>query len=315
MYYIDDKDAVATRPAPAPLQTPGWFWSGDIYNSKPPTLITADWLNTIQGEIANVIVSAGIALDKANSAQLLAALQTMFAGAGGAVAWATITGKPNTLAGYGITDGQIKLGFTPVQQGTGIGQSSNTVKIGWAAGRGVLVTVDSTDFGPMVFQNDLQPLRDMDAQLVNNAVLANEYADGINEKADAAIANANTRAPIRNPNNAGFGYVVSDGNHKITIDWDSNSSFCNLYVDTSFQGGVIHTNNIQAEMNNRIGAASAAGIAANGLGSYAISNKAGVVFGNLYSGADLSLAAGTWRCMNSTQTQGGFWVGLFHRIA
>jgi hypothetical protein len=54
---------------------------------------------------------------------------------------------------------------------------------------------------------------------------------------------------------------------------------------------------------------------ANGLGSYALSNVPNKVFGTVYSGADVGLGAGTWRCMNSTQTQGGFWVGLYHRIA
>jgi hypothetical protein len=42
------------------------------------------------------------------------------------------------------------LGFTPVQQGDGIGQtagSTNKIKIGWSAGSKLLVTVDSNNFG------------------------------------------------------------------------------------------------------------------------------------------------------------------------
>jgi hypothetical protein len=61
-------------------------------------------------------------------------------------AWSSITGKPTTLAGYGITDGQASLGFTPVQQGTGTSQTSNTVKIGWSAGSVLRLQIDSTDF-------------------------------------------------------------------------------------------------------------------------------------------------------------------------
>jgi hypothetical protein len=41
---------------------------------------------------------------------------------------------------------QNALGFTPVQQGTGIGQLGNTVKIGWSGSR-IKATVDSTDLG------------------------------------------------------------------------------------------------------------------------------------------------------------------------
>ncbi|WP_277981530.1 hypothetical protein [Sphingomonas phyllosphaerae] len=43
------------------------------------------------------------------------------------------------------------LGFTPVQQGTGLGQRANVVKIGWSGVR-LLVTVDATDQGAVVFE-------------------------------------------------------------------------------------------------------------------------------------------------------------------
>ena len=46
-----------------------------------------------------------------------------------------------------------RLGYTPVQQGTGIGQTSNTVKIGWSAGSKLKATVDSTDFGAIALES------------------------------------------------------------------------------------------------------------------------------------------------------------------
>jgi len=42
-----------------------------------------------------------------------------------------------------------RLGFTPIQQGTGVGQSWNTIKIGWSGSR-VKVTVDTSDMGNIV---------------------------------------------------------------------------------------------------------------------------------------------------------------------
>ena len=39
------------------------------------------------------------------------------------------------------------LGFTPVQQGTGVSQLSNTIKIGWKSGSLLGLTVDTTDRG------------------------------------------------------------------------------------------------------------------------------------------------------------------------
>lgn len=49
---------------------------------------------------------------------------------------------------------QTALGFTPVQQGTGVGQLSNTVKLGWN-GAALLCSIDATNAGTFVFQDNL----------------------------------------------------------------------------------------------------------------------------------------------------------------
>lgn len=48
---------------------------------------------------------------------------------------------------------QDALGFTPVQQGTGVGQLANSVKIGWSAGSKLKATVDVTDLGNVALEN------------------------------------------------------------------------------------------------------------------------------------------------------------------
>lgn len=50
---------------------------------------------------------------------------------------------------------KLSLGFTPIQQGGGIGQSDNKVKIGWSPGTRLKCTVDSTDLGNFVFDEDV----------------------------------------------------------------------------------------------------------------------------------------------------------------
>lgn len=67
--------------------------------------------------------------------------------------WSTITGKPDTAirwpAWSEVTNKPsvpMQLGYNPVQQGTGVGQIANAVKIGWSAD-GLKCTVDSTDQG------------------------------------------------------------------------------------------------------------------------------------------------------------------------
>lgn len=48
----------------------------------PATVVTDEWLNAIQTEIVGVIEAAGISLNKANNAQLLAAVQSLAGGGG-----------------------------------------------------------------------------------------------------------------------------------------------------------------------------------------------------------------------------------------
>jgi microcystin-dependent protein len=55
------------------------FVPEDALLNRPPTEITADWLNALQMEIANVITWAEINLNKSDNTQLLAALQAKFA--------------------------------------------------------------------------------------------------------------------------------------------------------------------------------------------------------------------------------------------
>ncbi|WP_347403474.1 phage tail protein [Pseudomonas piscis] len=54
---------------------------------------------------------------------------------------------------------QQKLGFTPVQQGTGHGQGSNTVKIGWSTDQSprLKLTVDNTYIGDFWTSSDFNP--------------------------------------------------------------------------------------------------------------------------------------------------------------
>lgn len=77
--------------------------------------------------------------------------------------------NPTSLGGYGITDAyskaevdwkdaqlQNKLGYTPVQQGTGIGQLQNVIKIGYSD-VGLKITVDATDFGTLWCAGNFDP--------------------------------------------------------------------------------------------------------------------------------------------------------------
>lgn len=55
------------------------FVTEDAGTNRPPTEITADWLNAVQGELVAVIEGAGLALSSLDNTQLLQALEAMFA--------------------------------------------------------------------------------------------------------------------------------------------------------------------------------------------------------------------------------------------
>lgn len=74
--------------------------------------------------------------------------------------------NPTSLAGFGIVDAftktesdvrfQSKLTYLPVQQGTGIGQLQNTVRLGWS-GNNLKLTIDNSDLGKIWTSSDFSP--------------------------------------------------------------------------------------------------------------------------------------------------------------
>lgn len=68
------------------------------------------------------------------------------------------------------------LGFNPVQQGTGIGQTPNVVKIGWSSSAKLKVTVDSTDLGNIATENWAAGIFCQPGGNINNAYNLNGVA-------------------------------------------------------------------------------------------------------------------------------------------
>lgn len=96
---------------------------------------------TILGELSSVNVTTALGYTPYSAANPNGYIAVS------SVTWGNLGGKPTTLSGYGITDAQAALGFTPVQQGGGTGQLTNKVYIGWTAGSTLNLQVDTTNFG------------------------------------------------------------------------------------------------------------------------------------------------------------------------
>lgn len=129
------------------------------------SLIPSKWGNDLTDEVLNVLREAGINPDEATTTQLrdavLAIAQRSVTGSIASQAEAE-AGKDNTKlmtplrVAQAAAKKQDALGYTPVQQGTGIGQGPNTVKIGWAKdGSGLCITVDNTDLGAVALVKQL----------------------------------------------------------------------------------------------------------------------------------------------------------------
>src|SRR5690242_5771521 len=76
-FRIDNSTAVSVKPTPAAAGTAGWFTDGNPGTGVPGTVVTADWLNGVQGEIDSVLTAAGVTPDKTLTNQLLAAIRKL----------------------------------------------------------------------------------------------------------------------------------------------------------------------------------------------------------------------------------------------
>lgn len=81
MYRIDNPSAAAALPTPKPPGTEGYFTAGNPTTGQQATIVEADFLNTVQEELMNLINKGGITPDKTNNAQVLQALSNLFTGA------------------------------------------------------------------------------------------------------------------------------------------------------------------------------------------------------------------------------------------
>lgn len=90
----------------------GEWTEGNPAAGLPATLLKADWLTTIQRELINVVLGAGVVLNKDDDSQVFKAIQALQVAAS---TWAKLTGKPTTISGFGITDA-----FTKTETGSAI---------------------------------------------------------------------------------------------------------------------------------------------------------------------------------------------------
>jgi hypothetical protein len=74
MYLIDSADAVLALPSPAALSTEGFFSEGNSGAGQLATVVSADWLNAVQGSLIAFLTAAGLAHSKSDYSRLWQAI-------------------------------------------------------------------------------------------------------------------------------------------------------------------------------------------------------------------------------------------------
>ncbi|MDF0605982.1 tail fiber protein [Neisseriaceae bacterium TC5R-5] len=117
----------------------GSFRDGNPYTGDPGTIVTAEWLNSVQSavianqeELLSILNDSGQAIDAKRKDQLLQAIKQ--------IAWGD-TVRPTTLAAYGVTDGATK---TEVKAAAPAGEVAHfameAAPAGWLKANGATVS-------------------------------------------------------------------------------------------------------------------------------------------------------------------------------
>lgn len=77
MYRIDTTTAAAVLPVAGAPGTPGYFADAPPGSGNTPTVVSSDWANSVQEELAGTVEFAGLALSKADRTQLRQAIQAL----------------------------------------------------------------------------------------------------------------------------------------------------------------------------------------------------------------------------------------------
>ncbi|MFP3922791.1 phage tail protein [Pseudomonas sp. W5-36] len=226
---------------------------------------------------------------------------------------------------------QPRLGFTPVQNGGGIGQNNNPIKMGYSPS-GVKVTVDATDMGNLWYSGNFDPNSKANWGTTLAAYgITNAYTKAESDARDTqrALSDAITHVGFAADNVAlpylrrtsdgqvyylqpRLGYTPIEqgggagmGANKVRLGYNAAGSL-RLQVDATDMGDLISDQNLGPKIG---------GLGLNGVGSYAfatvITSQGQVNQGGLVAGTNLrysstnsgdgaantsgSIGVGTWR--------------------
>lgn len=184
MHRIDNSTAVAALPAPLPVGTPGFFTRGNDPTGLAATRVDDNWLNTVQEEIANVVLAAGLQLSKVSNTQLYEAIQAIAYGA-----------NPDLSAYLPLSGGMLANPGNLVVAGTLTAQGNAQV-VG-------TLTTGSADFYNPGYSNPVRILADPNqfALIEYHVLNTRDWAIGVENTGNFHIADIGNKMVMRiNPN-------------------------------------------------------------------------------------------------------------------
>lgn len=125
----------------------GFAGSGNISITGTTTITAFD--TYAEGALRNVVFSGAMVLTHNATTLVLPGGANVTTASGDAAIFKSLGAGKWQCTSYQRSSGA-GLGFTAIQQGTGIGQLSNTVKIGWSGSK-LKATVDNSDLGDFTF--------------------------------------------------------------------------------------------------------------------------------------------------------------------
>lgn len=149
MFRNDDATAAVAIPTPTTPGTPGYFTGGNPATATPATIVTEDWLNSVQEELMSILAAGGQTPSKTTYNQVLTAIQALITSSvSGASVWCGSTGGTANAPTFTPSPavGALIVGALYIGIATATNTGASTLNI---SGLGVKTVEKDTGAGPV----------------------------------------------------------------------------------------------------------------------------------------------------------------------
>ncbi|HHG0446518.1 TPA: hypothetical protein ACPSK6_000473, partial [Citrobacter freundii] len=235
MFHVDNNSAVPVMPAVKPVVSAATSYFTEGGNGVPPTYPGPDWFNIVQSELLAILAAAGFNPDKANNAQLLAAMKLLFLDA--SQNGADIQDKTAFLQNLGITQAlALKAPLaSPSFSGTPSVPTADQAEIDFRIANTAFVAQAIANLNGGA-PDVLNTLRKLASAINNDANFYSTVNSALGQKASLSdFASSKTSTSVVGNQPGGLRFMCG----YITVPTDSNGNIFITLPDT-FLGGIVY---------------------------------------------------------------------------